>query len=330
MSFPLTWYEGRRILITGGLGFLGSSLAIRLVSLGAKVNILDSMIPGLGGNWRNIDPIKEQVHVCQDDMRNFDALARIVLDQDAIFHLAGQVSHGDSMREPLKDLGINCVSTMNLVESCRQHNPNTRIVFTSTRQVYGVPQVLPVREDHPILPVDVNGINKLAAEYYHLLYHRVYNLRSTVLRLTNTYGPRLQIRNDHQGFIGVFLKRSLQGEEIQIFGDGQQVRDFNYVDDVVEALVVSLLHEDCFGRVFNLGSQERFSLLDFVAILGEVVPLTWKLIPFPYDKEIIDIGDYYSDYSGFSNLTGWKPTTGLYDGLLKAVAFYRSSFSSYL
>lgn len=186
-----SWYSGRAVLITGGLGFIGSSLAIRMVALGAKVTLLDAMIPEFGGNWKNIEPIREQVRLFQDDMRNFHALTQIVKGQDAIFHLAGQVSHGDSMREPLTDLGVNCVSTMNLVEACRIHNPDVRIVYTSTRQVYGTPQMLPVKEDHPVMPVDVNGINKLAAEYYHLLYHRVYDVKSTVLRLTNTYGPRL-------------------------------------------------------------------------------------------------------------------------------------------
>jgi UDP-glucose 4-epimerase len=330
MLLPISWLKGKRVLITGGLGFLGSALAQRMVSLGAEVYLLDSMIPGFGGNWKNIESIKERVHIYQEDMRDFHTMEMIVKGQDAIFHLAGQVSHGDSMREPLIDLGVNCVSTLNLLEACRRHNSNTRIVFTSTRQVYGVPKLLPVCEDHPVCPIDVNGVNKLAAEYYHLLYDSVYGLRSTILRLTNTYGPRLQIRNDRQGFIGVFLKRCLTGKKIEIFGDGQQVRDFNYVDDVVEALVLSLLQENCFGRIFNLGSQERFSLLDFVATLSKVVPLTFNVIPFPGDKRLIDIGNYYGDYSAFSNITGWNPKTSLYDGLLTTVDFYRNNFEYYL
>lgn len=330
MAPNASWYAGRAVLITGGLGFIGSSLAIRMVSLGAKVTLLDSMIPEFGGNWKNIEPIREQVRIYQDDMRNFHALAQIVKGQEAIFHLAGQVSHGDSMREPLTDLGVNCVSTMNLVEVCRVHNPGARIVYTSTRQVYGTPQHLPVREDHPVLPVDVNGINKLAAEYYHLLYHRVYDVRSTVLRLTNTYGPRLQIQNDRQGFIGVFLKRCLTGQEIAIFGDGKQVRDFNYVDDVVDALVVSLLHEECFGQVFNLGSQDRFNLLDFVETLARVAPVEHKIIPFPADKKLIDIGDYYGDYSAFTRVTGWQPRVNLLEGLTRTLAFYQTNRNDYL
>jgi nucleoside-diphosphate-sugar epimerase len=325
-----SWYSGRAVLITGGLGFIGSSLAIRMVALGAKVTLLDAMIPEFGGNWKNIEPIREQVRLFQDDMRNFHALTQIVKGQDAIFHLAGQVSHGDSMREPLTDLGVNCVSTMNLVEACRIHNPDVRIVYTSTRQVYGTPQMLPVKEDHPVMPVDVNGINKLAAEYYHLLYHRVYDVKSTVLRLTNTYGPRLQIQNDRQGFIGVFLKRCLSGKEIQIFGDGMQVRDFNYVDDVVQALLLSLLHDECFGQVFNLGSTDRYGLLDFVQTLATLTDVTYKLVPFPADKKLIDIGDYYGDYAAFCAVTGWQPKTHLAEGLAKTLAFYQTHRTNYL
>lgn len=325
------WYKHRSVLITGGLGFIGSSLAIRMVELGAQVTILDSMVPEFGGNWKNIEPIREKVRIYQDDMRNFQALGQIVKDQSVIFHLAGQVSHGDSMREPLTDLGVNCVSTMNLVESCRIHNPAARIVYTSTRQVYGTPEHLPVREDHPVLPVDVNGINKLAAEYYHLLYDRVYGVKSTVLRLTNTYGPRLQIQNDRQGFIGVFLKRCLNGHEIQIFGDGKQIRDFNYVDDVVDALLLAAHNEACFGHVFNLGSvQDRYSLMDFVETLAELAEISYKVVPFPSDKKLIDIGDYYGDYSAFSRLTGWQPRVLLREGLSRTLAFYKTHRANYL
>ena len=330
MVYNESWYFGRSVLITGGLGFIGSSLAIRMVALGAKVTLLDAMIKDFGGNWKNIEPIREQVSVFQDDMRNFHALCQIVKGQEAIFHLAGQVSHGDSMREPLTDLGVNCVSTMNLVEACRIHNPNARIVYTSTRQVYGTPQTLPVKEDHPVLPIDVNGINKLAAEYYHLLYHRVYNVKSTVLRLTNTYGPRLQIQNDRQGFIGVFLKRCLSERKIHIFGDGMQVRDFNYVDDVVQALVLALLHDQCFGHVFNLGSPDRYGLLNFVQTLATLTDVTYQLVPFPSDKKLIDIGDYYGDYSAFSNMTGWEPQINLREGLAKTLAYYQAHRIHYL
>lgn len=330
MVYDESWYSNRPVLITGGLGFIGSSLAIRMEALGAKVTLLDAMIPEFGGNWKNIEPIRERVRIYQDDMRNFQALTQVVKGQEVIFHLAGQVSHGDSMREPLTDLGVNCVSTMNLVEACRIHNPGVRIVYTSTRQVYGTPQTLPVKEDHPVLPVDVNGINKLAAEYYHLLYHRVYDVKSTVLRLTNTYGPRLQIQNDRQGFIGVFLKRCLTGKEIQIFGDGLQIRDFNYVDDVVLALVLASLNDECFGHVFNLGSEDRLGLLDFVQTLASLIDIKYKIVPFPADKKLIDIGDYFGDYKAFSDITGWQPQTSLRDGLAQTLDYFQAHRMSYL
>lgn len=323
-------YAGKHVLVTGGLGFIGSSLALKLVECGAVVTILDAMIPAFGGNWKNIEAIREHISIYQDDMRHSHALSSIVKGKDFIFHLAGQVSHGDSMREPLHDLGVNCISTMNLVEACRQYNPSVKIVYTSTRQVYGIPRSVPVTEDHPVLPVDVNGINKLAAEYYHLLYDRVYDLRSTVIRLTNTYGPRLQIQNDRQGFIGVFLKRCLTGQPILVYGDGKQVRDFNYVDDVVDALLLSAMTPACFGQVFNLGGPDRINLLDFVAVLGDIIDVTYEIIPFPDSKKLIDIGDYYGDYSRFSETTGWQPKVGLREGLERTVQFYQENLSSYL
>lgn len=233
------------------------------------------------------------------------------------------------MRDPHSDLSVNCVSTMNLVEACRHENPAARLVFTSTRQVYGRPLVLPVKEDHPTIPIDVNGINKLAGEYYHLLYDRTYGVRSVVLRLTNTYGPRQQIRNDRQGFIGILVRQALKGEKIRVFGTGEQVRDFNYVDDVVDALIRVACTEACYGRVFNLGTPARHSLLEFVTILGELCDIEYEIVPFPDDKRIIDIGDYYGDYSAFRAATGWEPAITLRDGLARNVEWFRHHRADY-
>ncbi len=317
-------FSGKRVLITGGLGFIGSSLAIALVHEDAKVTILDSLLPEFGGDFFNIEPVRSRVSVNISDMRDPHSLDILVKDKDYIFHLAGQVSHGDSMRDPKMDLAVNCVSTMNLVESCRRFNPDARLINTSTRQVYGVAQRLPVSEDHPVIPVDVNGINKLAAEYYHLLYDRTYDLRSTVLRLTNTYGPRQQIRNNRQGFVGIFIRQALKGEPIKVFGTGRQVRDFNYVDEVVEALLLAALTDDCYGKVLNLGAPTYHSLLDLVGILHELTGVAYELVPFPKDKKIIDIGDYYGDYSRFAQATGWQPQIDLQDGLARTIEFYRA------
>ena len=317
------YYRDRRVLITGGLGFLGSNLAIRLVRLGAKVTIVDSLVPEFGGNLFNIAPIRDDVTLNISDMRDAHSLDVLVQGQDYVFNLAGQVSHGDSMRDPQLDLAVNCVSTMNLVEACRKHNPQARLVYTSTRQVYGCPQKLPVAEDHPTAPIDVNGINKLAAEYYHLLYDRTYGVRSVVLRLTNTFGPRQQIRSDRQGFATVFVRQALKGETISLFGGGRQLRDFNYVDDVVNALLLAATNDDCFGQVFNLGSTRAYSLVDFVDALKGICQFRVESVPFPDDKRIIDIGDYYGDFSKFRQATGWNPQVDLREGLERTVAFYR-------
>jgi UDP-glucose 4-epimerase len=316
-------FHGRNVLVTGGLGFLGSNLAIELVRHGAHVTLLDSLIPQFGGNVFNIEPVRKRVAVNISDMRDANSLDILVRDQDYIFNLAGQVSHGDSMRDPQLDLGVNCVSTMNLVEACRRHNPTARILYTSTRQVYGRPQKLPVTEEHPTVPIDVNGINKLAAEYYHLLYHSTYGIRSTVLRLTNTFGPRQQIRGNRQGFATIFLRLALRGETISLYGGGQQIRDFNYVDDVVKAMLLAITNPKCLGQVFNLGSTRAYSLVQFVETLKKFCKFDVASVPFPDDKKIIDIGDYYGDFSKFRGLTGWQPEVDLHEGLEKTIAFYR-------
>ncbi len=316
-------FHNKNVLITGGLGFLGSNLAIRLVQYGANVMLLDSLIPEFGGNYFNISPIRNQVAVNISDMRDPNSLDVLVQDKDYIFNLAGQVSHGDSMRDPQLDLSVNCVSTMNLVEACRKFNKDVRMLYTSTRQVYGKPKVLPVTEDHETIPIDVNGINKLAAEYYHLLYHETYGIRSTVLRLTNIFGPRQQIRSNRQGFAGIFIRMALRGETIKLFGGGEQLRDFNYVDDVVAAMLLAIVNDKCMGRFFNLGSHKAHSLLDFVAILKKHCPFEVETAPFPEDKKIIDIGNYFGDFTRFREATGWNPEVDLEEGLEKTVAFYK-------
>jgi nucleoside-diphosphate-sugar epimerase len=263
-------------------------------------------------------------------MRQAEPLRRLVRGQDLIFHLAGQVSHGDSMRDPEQDLGLNCVSTLNLVEACRHDNPTAILVFTSTRQVYGRPRRLPVHEDDPVDPVDTNGINKLAAEYYHILYHRTYDVRSVVLRLTNTYGPRQQLRNDRQGVTSVLLFHALRGQCVRLFGDGEQRRDFNHVDDVVDALLLGATTEACYGRVLNLGAERPHSLNDFVAALRGHCRFEIEHVPFPVDRKLIDIGDYYGDWSRLREATGWRPRLSLEAGMQHTVDFFRAHADVYL
>lgn len=323
-------WKNKRALVTGGLGFIGSNLAIDLVARGASVTIVDSLIPSHGGDLRNIATIRGRADVHLVDLREARALPDLVADQDFVFHLAGQVSHGDSMRDPELDLSVNCVATINLLESCRHHNPTAVLVFSSTRQVYGAPTRLPVTEDHPTVPVDVNGINKLTAEYYHLLYHRTYDLQSVVLRLTNTYGPRQQIKNDRQGFTGVFLRKALRGERISVYGDGEQRRDFNHVDDVVSALVLAATTRACRGKIWNLGASDHHSLNQFVQLLAEFATFEVEKVPFPHDRRLIDIGHCYSDWSRFAAATGWRPRIDLREGLSRSIDFFRQHADVYL
>lgn len=323
-------YGGKRVLVTGGLGFIGSNLARALVEAGADVTVFDALIPQHGGDLYNLEGVRSHLAVTVADMRDDAALGYAVKGQDYIFHLAGQVSHGDSMREPELDLAVNCTATIKLVEACRYHNPQAVLLNTSTRQVYGRPQFLPVTEDHPVEPVDVNGINKVAAEYYHLLYHRVYDLRSVVLRLTNTYGPRQQIKNERQGMAGVFMDRALRGLPLKLFGTGQQLRDFNYVTDVVDAMLLAAATPACYGRVFNLGSNDRHSLKDFCEILKQLCGVDYELVPFPADRKLIDIGDYYGSFARFFQATGWEPRTGLEQGLRLSIEFFKQHKGHYL
>jgi len=216
-----------------------------------------------------------------------------------------------------------------VLESCRKHNPEVSVVYASTRQVYGKPQYLPVDERHPVVPVDVNGINKLAAEYYYTLYSQIYGMKNVSLRLTNTYGPRHHLRGNKQGFVGVFIRLALSHERIRIFGDGQQMRDFNYVEDVVDAFLLAADNPKLCGNVYNLGAKERYSILDFVKILSEYCDFEYEMVPFPPEHEAIDIGDYYSDFSLFASETGWEPEVGLEEGVRRTVEYFRPMTGRY-
>ena len=324
------FFEGKPILITGGLGFIGSSLARRLVAAGAKVTLADSLIPQYGGNLFNIHDIRDKVAVSITDVRDPHAMAHLIQGQDILFNLAGQTSHIDSMRDPRTDLEINAAAQLSILESCRRHNTGLKIVFASTRQLYGKPQYLPVDEKHPICPMDVNGINKLAGEWYHLLYNNVYGIRACALRLTNTYGPGMRVKDARQTFLGIWIRRLLEGKPIQVFGDGSQLRDFNYVDDAVEALLWCAADSRVDGQVFNLGSSEHISLLELARLLVQLHGKgTYELVPFPEDRKAIDIGDYYSDYSRLKNTLGWEPKVPLREGLLKTLEYYSCHHAHY-
>lgn len=323
-------FADRHILITGGAGFIGSNLAMRLVELGAHVTLVDSLIPEYGGNLWNIEPIKEKVRLNISDVRDEHAMKYLIQGQDFLFNLAGQTSHLDSMHNPFPDLEINARAQLSILEACRKHNPGIKIVFASTRQIYGAPEYLPVDERHPLKPVDVNGINKMAGEWYHLVYNNVYGIRSTVLRLTNTYGPRMRVKDARQTFLGVWIRSIIEGKPLLVFGDGKQVRDFNYVDDVVEALLLAGMSDDANGEIFNLGADDPISLKDTAQLLVETNGEgSFEMVPFPPDRKVIDIGDYYADYRKIRAKLGWKPTVPLGEGLRRTVSYFRPDAAHY-
>ncbi len=323
-------FAGKKALITGGLGFIGSNLARELVRLGAEVTLVDSMIPEYGGNLRNLAGIEKRVQVNFTDVRDGHSLPHLVRGQDFLFNLAGQTSHMDSMSDPQTDLEINARAQLSILEACRLHNPGIRIVFASTRQIYGRPDYLPVDEKHPLRPVDVNGINKLAGESYHLLYHRVHGIRSTVLRLTNTIGPRMRIKDARQTFVGVWIKQALQDDAFEVWGGGQ-LRDFTYVDDAVEAFLLAATKESAAGEIFNVGGTKPVTLEELAA---EVAMASgggqYVVKSFPGDRKRIDIGDFYADDRLIRKKLGWRPRTELREALEKTFAYYRKELAHYV
>jgi UDP-glucose 4-epimerase len=327
----LGFYRGRRVMITGGLGFIGSNLARRVAELGADVLLVDSLIPDYGGNLFNIAGIESRVRVNVADVRQESTMNYLVRDREVIFNLAGQVSHIDSMRDPHTDLEINCRSQLTMLEACRRHNPRVKVVFAGTRQVYGRPERLPVDESHLVRPTDINGINKAAGEYYHLVYNTVFGVRACSLRLTNVYGPRQLMKHNRQGFISWFIRLAVEGREIQIFGDGSQLRDFVYVDDAADAFLRAGALDACNGEVFNVGGAEAISHRELVALLLDVAGAgSVRFVEWPPDAKAIDIGSFYADSSKFARTTGWRPAVGLREGLTRTVAFYRDHLPRYL
>lgn len=325
-----TEFSGKSVLITGGLGFIGSNLARRLVCKDARITLVDSLIPEYGGNLFNIADIADRVTVNISDVRDEHSMKYLVQGKDYLFNLAGQTSHMDSMQNPQADLEINALAQLFILEACRKYNPDIKIVFASTRQIYGKPDYLPVDEKHPIRPVDVNGINKMAGEWYHILYNNVHGIRACALRLTNTYGPRMRVKDARQTFLGIWVRLLIDGNPFEVWG-GKQLRDYNYVEDVVDAMLLAAISEESNGRIFNLGGDERISLEDTAALLLAIYQSgSYQLKKFPEERKRIDIGDYYSDYSLIEKTLGWIPKTTLEDGFRLTMDYYQKYLANYL
>jgi len=323
-------FLGKKALITGGLGFIGSNLARRLLDLGARVTLVDSLVPEYGGNLFNIAGIENRVRVNISDVRDQHSMRYLIQGQDYLFNLAGQTSHLDSMQDPYTDLEINCRSQLSILEACRHYNKDIKVVFASTRQIYGKPDYVPVDEDHLLRPVDVNGINKMAGEWYHILYNNVYSLRACALRLTNTIGPRMRIKDARQTFLGIWIRLLLEGKSFEVWG-GEQLRDFSYVDDAVDAFVMAAASEGANGQVFNLGCERVINLKDLADMLIAIEGSgSYELRTFPPDRKRIDIGDYYADFSRIRSVLGWEPRVPLYEGLERTLTFYRENLAHYV
>lgn len=323
-------FSGRRVIVTGGAGFIGSNLAIRLCELGAAVTIFDCFLPGSGANEANIATIRDRVRLVAADLRDAEALKTTLSGADYIFNLAGQISHVRSMREPLVDQSINCLGQLNLVEAWRQVAPTAKVIYAATRQQYGRPQYLPMDENHPLTLSDVNAIHKTAAESYHLLYARVYGMQAVSLRLTNTYGPRMLIRTADQTFLGWFVHQALSEKTIEVFGDGSQRRDLTFVDDVVDAMLAAAARRETNGQIFNVSGPQPISLWDIAQLtVAAAAKGACRRVPFPDDRKKIDIGDAYSDGTKLTRAVGWAPLTSLEEGLKKTIEFYRLNWDQY-
>lgn len=323
-------YLDQNVLVTGGAGFIGSNLSRKLVDLGANVTVVDSLIPDYGGNIFNLQGYEKKLSLNIADIRDPYSMNYLVQGKNFLFNLAGQISHTDSMKNPYIDLEINVTSQLSILEACRIYNPDIRIIFASTRQIYGIPQYLPVNEQHPIRPVDVNGINKHTAEQYFLLYNRIYNIAVTVLRLTNVFGPRMRIKDARQTFIGWWIRQIIEGQKMNIFGDGLQLRDFNFIDDVVDALLTVGTNHNAFGNTYNLGSNP-ISLKDLAELMIKINGFgNYELKPFPPERKVIDIGSFHADYSKIKSELFWEPKTDLKTGLEETISYYRKYLEYYL
>ena len=317
------WYAGKKVLITGGLGFLGSNLAHALVESGAKVTIVDALLEPYGGNIFNVDEIRDRLQIEMADIRDTTAMKKIIPGHDLMFNLAAQVSHVDSMTEPLNDYDINVRGNLNVLEIVRRENPALKIVYGGTRGQYGKLKQFPVNESAPRFPVDIYGVNRDAGERFHMMYANLYGLKVTSIRINNTYGPRHQMKHGKYGILNWFTRLAMDNETIKVFGDGKQLRDYNYVDDVTDAFLMTGASEEADGESFNLGSGNAVRFIDTVKKIIEIVGSgKYELIPWPKERKEVEVGDYFADYGKIQKKLGWEPEVRFEDGLKATVDFY--------
>lgn len=322
-------FAGKKILITGGIGFIGANLARRLVQCGAHLTLVDSLVPEYGGNLFNIAGLETKVRINVSDVRDEHSMHYLLQGQDYLFNLAGQTSHLDSMRDPETDLEINCRAQLSILEACRRYNRQIKIIFASTRQLYGRPDYLPVDEKHLLHPADVNGVNKMAGEAFHILYNNVYGIRACALRLTNTFGPRMRVKDARQTFLGIWIRRVIEEQPFEVWGGGQR-RDFTFVDDAIEAFLLVAASEKADGQLFNLGGETQISLKNLAELLVEINGGgDFVVRDYPAERKGIDIGDYYADFSKIRSALGWEPKIPLRDALKATLDFYREHLAHY-
>ena len=323
-------FTGKRVLVTGGMGFIGSNLSLALVKLGARVMIVDSMIPGYGGNVFNIEPAAKEIEVNFCDVLDVNAINHVVRGQDFIFHLAGQVDHVLSLSDPFPDIDLNIKGTAVLMEACKRFNPGARFVKAGTRGQYGPATSLPVSEDAPTNPKGIYEISNLTAEKIIQVYNDIHGIHSVPLRLTNTYGPRAQMAHSRYGVANWFVRLAIDKTPIKVFGDGLIRRDFLYVDDCVEALLMCAVTDGARGQIMNVGVDEPSTFLELAKNLVEICPgARWEYAEFSPERRAQEPGDFYSDITKIRELVGWSPKTTLREGLEKTVEYYRRNKEHY-
>lgn len=328
--FELPSMQGQRVLITGGLGFIGSNLARRCLDLGADVTVYDCLDPKSGGNMYNVHDIQDDLHIILNDIRNFEGISACIMNKDILFNCAAYTSHPNSMKEPLIDIEVNCKGTINLLEAARRFNPALTFIHIGTSTQIGRMQCNPVDENHPEFPVDIYSANKTASEKYVLVYGRAYKMHTTVVRLANVFGPRSNIRTPDFGFMNYFIGLALQGKELTVFGRGAQLRNISYVEDCVNALILASQSDQDTGQVFFAVSDRQYTVTEIAQAITQVMGGTVRFVEWPREREAIEIGDAVISNAKIRSVLNWSPRYNLESGLEKTRDYFRSCLQYYL